>query len=530
MTFVVTSGQMQAVNRAPEYNITPWAGRSVTLSPTLSLTYEALWRAQPALRTVTGFLARNVAQLSVDPYLRTSSTDREKAVEHPIARLLERPVPGSKWTKYRLLNTLMHDLCIFDCAYWLKVKTRGGEFGILPVPPRFIAPRGTDLFAPESYRLRGNQGFKDIGPDQVVHFHGYNPDDPREGTAPIETLRQILAEEHSASVYREQLWRNGARVAGYLRRPKDAPDWSPDARNRFRAEWNAQYTGDSPAAGGTPLLEDGMAFEGAGVTPREAQYVEARKLTREEVAVAYHVPPVMLGLMQGVNFGSVRELHRMLYQDTLPPWLMQISQDIECQLLEDLDPQGARTGTVYVEFNLKGKLQGSFEEQAKSFQSAVGGPYMTRSEARAMNNLPHIDGADDLIVPLNVTTGGLASPNATAPNEPDNEASNGKVDRAVLSRFLARRSKGVMSKYGAGIREPAALMDIETWAGELAADLGGTEGAHQVAGGLIGYLYGALSATLRAEQPPSKGQVLRVFSGECVDPYVDRFEAKVGTE
>lgn len=523
MAFVVTSGQLQAVNRAPEYRISPATG--ITLSPALTLTYEALWRAQPALRTVTTFLARNVAQLSIDTYRRQSDTDRVKALDHPMSRLLERPLPGSKWTKYDLLNTLMNDLCIYDAAYWLKVKTNEGLDGILPVPPRLMTPRGDDPFAPTAYRMQGNRGYRDFAPDQVVVFHGYNPEDSGSGTPPVETLRQILAEEYSASVYREQMWRNGARLAGYLKRPKDAPKWSDPTRARFRAEWQAQYAGDSVAAGGTPVLEDGMTFEGAGVTPRDAQYVEARKLTREEVAVAYHVPPVMLGLMQGVNFGSVRELHRMLYQDTLPPWLVQISQTIECQLLEDLDPAGVLNGSVYVEFNIKGKLAGSFDEQAKSLQSAVGGPWMTRDEARAMNNLPHLDGADELIVPLNVMRGGLAAPNDTAPNNPNNEASNApKADHATLCQFYERQSKRVASRLGAGVRDWAGLIDLERWHAELTKDLGGDAKAARFAAVLNARIAADVEATLAAGCPAPL--VMDLFSRRHIEAQADDIAAE----
>ncbi|MHC9695122.1 hypothetical protein ACQXYF_09600 [Corynebacterium diphtheriae] len=59
---------------------------------------------------------------------------------------------------------------------------------------------------------------------------------------------------------------------------------------------------------------------------------------------------------------------------------------------------------VYVEFNLDEKLRASFEEKAAVTSAAVGGPWMTRNEARAMNNLPAIDGGEDLITPLNATT------------------------------------------------------------------------------------------------------------------------------
>lgn len=501
MAFVVTSGQLQAVQRNVDYS-SAIGQTSVSLSPTLIMTYGQLWKAQPALRSVTSFLARNVASLPLDPYERLSETDRKKAIDHPLAKLLEAPVPGGKWTKYRLLNTLMHDLLIFDTAYWLKMRSSDG-LSLQPIPPTRIAPRGGNIFTPAEYRITGNNGHLDVSADRVVHFHGYDPDDQRIGCAPVETLRQILAEEHSASVYREQMWRNGARTSGYITRPA-GQRWSDGARERFKGDWQAQYSGDGPASGGTPILEDGMEFKGSAVTPRDAQYVESRKLTREEVAVQYHVSPVMMGIIEGTTISSVMELHKMLYQDTLPPWLTGISQDIECQLLPDLRAPGEAPGTIYVEFNLKAKLSGSFEEQASALQSAVGGPWMTRDEARAMHNLTHLDGADELIVPLNVVTGGLASPNDTAPDNPDNGPSNGKPPKAalvdMLRRYFTRQAKSIASKLGAGVGADQ-LFDGARWDTELAADAAAAGWPLLPASAINGATARDVSAALATDDP-----------------------------
>jgi HK97 family phage portal protein len=466
MAFVVTAGQITAIQSAERVTAWGWTpSQAISLSPSLTMTYQQIWRSQPQLRTVVSFLARNVAQLGIDVFERRSGTDRVKMVDHPVARLLERPCPDTKWTKYRLINTLMHDLCIYDSAYLLKRRfPKEGTVGIYPISPTHIAPIGSEWNAAERYVIRGDKGEFYVDGDEVIHVYGYNPDDMRLGTSPIETLRQVLAEEHAATLYREQLWRNGARVAGYLKRPPGGK-WMPESRERFIAGWQAQYTGDGPQAGGTPILEDGMEFVASGVSPKDAQYVESRKLTREEVAVAYHVSPSMVGMMEGTNFSSIQELHRMLYQDTLAPYLAQISQDLENQLLEDLDPQ-AKDGSRYIEFNLSEKLRGSFAEQASALQSAVGAPWMTRNEARGLSNLGDVDDGDELIVPLNVLEGGLASPNDTAPDNPSTEG-NPKA-RELLRRTYKRQEKSTLCRIGAG--EPD-VFERSRWDAELAQDI-----------------------------------------------------------
>jgi HK97 family phage portal protein len=467
MAFVVTAGQIKAIQSASPVTGWGWTSPgSISLTPNLSLTYREIWRAQPQLRTVVGFLARNVAQLGIDVFQRASGTDRIKLPDHPVARLLERPFPETNLTKYRLLNQVMHDLCIYDDAFLLKFKLDSGP-ALLPISPVNIEPIGSTWMGAQQYRVQGATGYRILDANQVVHLHGYNPSDMRQGTSPIETLRQILAEEYSATQYREQLWRNGARVAGYLQRPGNAPRWGEGARDRFKADWQAQYAGDGPQSGGTPVLEDGMQFVPSGVTPKDAQYVESRKLTREEVAVAYYLSPAMVGMTEHTNFSSMRELHTMLYQDTLAPYLKQISEDFENQLLEDIDAD-ARDGSKYIEFNLNEKMRGSFEEQTRAVQSAVGGPWMTRNEARSLNNMSEIDGGDDLIVPLNVVNGGLASPNDTAPDNPSDQG-NPKAHPDDMGEFYHRQEHVVLSRVGAG--DGAAAFDQPRWDRQLAGYL-----------------------------------------------------------
>lgn len=421
MPFALTAGVIDRV-RPAQYTLGYGLPTYVQVGPEQYRTYEHMWKTQPALRTVIEFVARNIAQLGLDVFERTSDTDRKKVREHPLSKLLNNPWPGSKWTKYRLINWTVQEYSIFNSAFWIKGKAPDGTNGVLPMPRRYIEPVGDNLFYPDFYRITGTKGTKDIAPDQVVHFFGYNPDDPREGWSPIETLRLILAEEYAATEYRAQMWRNGARISGYITRPEKAPRWSDTARNRFKTDWGAYSTAQQ--AGGTPILEDGMSWHEGGITPKDAQYIEARQLSREEVASAYHVDPSMIGLSKNATQSSLGELRQMLYADALGPLLEMLQQDIELQLLPDVDPGGAEK--IYVEFNLRAKMQGSFEAQAAAISASVGGPWMTRNEGRALYNLSDLPEADELITPLNVVEGGLASPRDTAPDNPSNEESNGQ--------------------------------------------------------------------------------------------------------
>ena len=465
MTFVVSEGQVANLDRG----VVPSAPR-ISLASDYTGDYAEIWRSQPHVRTVVSFLARNIAQIGLHTFRRASDVDRERLTSHPLAALLAKPNPRT--TKYRLIDALVSDLGIYDVACWLKVKTDGQPRGLVRLPPSRIEPIGDSWLWAEGIRMRGSRGKIDVPIENVVLFHGYSPTDSRWGVSPMETLRGILAEEFEAGRYRQQLWRNGARFPGYISRPKDAGQWSDGARERFRSDWRGLYSGSGPGAGGTPLLEDGMSFSPTGVTPAQAQYLESRKLTREEVAAAFHIPLPMVGILDHATFSNIAEQHKQLYQDTLGPWLAMIQDEIGLQLIPEFDS----SGRVYVEFNLSEKLRGSFEEQATSLQTAVGAPWLTRNEARARQNLPQIAGGDDLVTPLNVLTGGQASPTDSAPKAVTGVHVKARVPSTyeakaaqVLARFFARQRASVLAAMGG--KAKAAWWDGERWDRELGEDL-----------------------------------------------------------
>ncbi len=278
---------------------------SVQMYDTYYYTYARLFREQPNVRTCVEFLARNIAQLGLHVFRRVGETDRQRLRDHPLAQVIDRPLPPEfKVTRYSLINSLMSDLGIYFNAYWLKVKAglgSGGPMGLLRIPPEYVTVSGR--LAPTGYELViGGQG-KKIRPEEIVHFKGYNPETGLSGLSPLETLRRILAEEQASGDYREYFWRNKARMGGIVERPKDAPEWSEAARKRFRSEFEALYSG-GPNSGKTAVLEEGMTWKEQTFNAQESEFLAGRKLTREECARAYHIPLPMVGILDHATFSN----------------------------------------------------------------------------------------------------------------------------------------------------------------------------------------------------------------------------------
>lgn len=377
----------------------PAALRLQSVTALGAISYASIYRAQPEVRVVVEFLARNIAQLGLHLFELIDDTDRRRDRTHDSIRVLERPNPWT--TRYRLIEGTVQDMAIFGHAFWLKVRRSGGTLQhLVRVPPDRMAVAG-DLL-PLAYRYTSTDGHVlDLAPAEVVHFRTYDPIDELHGVSPLESLKAIIAESRAAATSRVAFWKNGAKLGGYIQRPLEAKPWSVDARERFRTQFRDKYSG-AANAGGYPVLEEGMTFHPVVSTMVDAEAIATWKLTREEVARAYHIPLPMVGILDHATFSNIKEQHRHLYQDCLGPWLIMLTEELDLQYMPEFDGAAAR----YLEFNIAEKLAGSFEEQSAALQTAVGGPWMTRNEARGRMNLSRLDGEDNdrPLTPLNTST------------------------------------------------------------------------------------------------------------------------------
>jgi HK97 family phage portal protein len=440
--------------------------------------YGDLYRKQPAVRAVVEWLGRNIAQLNPKVYERVGDVDRLEVGDHPLALTLRKPNPAT--TRYRHLRDTVQDLALYDQAVWVKQRANG-RMTVLRVPPHYFDTDADGRWVDQRTGRRYRR-------DELVVFHGYSPDDDEKGVSPLETLRRVLSEEWAAQQHREHMWRNAARQSGWIERPIEAPEWSPEARSRFRADIEAVMTGGANA-GRIGILEEGMTWNGVSFSPKDTEYLAGRKLTYDEVCVEYGLTPALLGL-NAESAAASETSHRQAYQDVLGPWLRMLQDEIELQLLPDLEPFNARS-SVYVEFNLAEKLKGSFEEQGKTLVTSIGVPFMTVNEGRARLNLPRIDDdwADTPVQPLNVMYGG--QPAVTVPTDDPGTAAappaglkaltkapplagvdlrtRQEVAHEVTARirgFFERQERTVLSEWGGTSRRTRS-----TWDDELRTEL-----------------------------------------------------------
>ena len=466
----------------------------------LNMKAKELYQTQDNLQAVVNFLSNSIAQLPLKVYVRNGETERERDRTSNAAKLLWRP--NEDQTSFEFIRALAVEYFVFGSVFVWVLPDPKSESGkqLRIVPTEWLVYNYVEAqtpYAPNTIRICTKNGGTavDVPRSEFVQFRTYSAGSPGGYLSPISALRQTLTEQVEAGRFRRQLWKSSGRLNAQIIRPKDVAPWDDEQRRKFATAFREAWGAGGSKAGSIPIMEDGMEIKPFSTSFKESEWSQSVILTREAVAAAYGVNPSLIWHSNTQTYASSKDNARALYAECLGPVLQMLQQRINAFLLPmiDADPN------TYVEFDLTEKLKGSFEERASIYQSAVGGPYLTRDEVRAELNLaPLPDGqGEQIITPLNVVTGGQASPQDTqgdAYDYPgiDNQAKNRECScksckeveelrikgrstkeddekvEEVLNGFFKRQAKSVIAKIGA---DDSDFWNSERWDKELSEDL-----------------------------------------------------------
>lgn len=424
-------------------------GRSATAGAVAGMSIRGVWESQPSVRKVVSFMASTVAALPWRVY-RAEDGGRERLYDSPAETLVRRPTRFT--SSADLVTGLALDWLLYGSACAVLVDE---EIVRVPAPLLMLS---TDVFGRvnDVATVAGGETVS-LADLPVALMHGWDPDGSG-AVAPVRTLRALLAELSEAEGWRRRMWTDVPRVSAQVTRPKDAPRWSDEKRERF-LQAMADFK-SSTSGGSIPVMEDGMKLESAPqVQPDLSSASSVRTLTDIEVAGYFGVPPELLG-MREANYGGYAALRRDLYTRVLGPLIGRIEDALNAEIVPAL--AGGDTA-VYGMLDRTEAQDGTLLERVQALQSATGGPVMTRAEARERLDLPYLEGTEELIVPLNVIQGGQASPtdsgsqnlNGSDTNQLDHRQQDGAAEegkslapkaRMVLKAVTSRPSPSILEQ------------------------------------------------------------------------------------
>ena len=362
-----------------------------TINASNALTLSTVWAC---VRLVAG----TISSLPFMVYQDGPNDSRKIFKSHPLYGILH-DSPNADQSALDFWQFMCVSLELWGNAFARITRGRGGKvIALTPVRPEIMQVRRVSDGSIR-YRYVDAGQTVDVGQDEMFHIRGF-------GGSPLGGLSTLAFGRHSFGLAMAtdeaaaNVYKNGLRPSGVLT-TQNNQTLKPDQRDDIYKYVVDPFAGDN---NGKPLvLEAGLSWQAIEMKAVDSQMIESRQFSVEDGCRWFGVPPHMIGHTAGnTNLGSSIE------QQTLG-WLMfglrerlkRIEQAIMKQLLTP-----AERLTVTVEINFEGLLRADSAGRASFYAAMVQNGIMTRNEVRRLENLPPIEGGDDLTIQSNMIPAG----------------------------------------------------------------------------------------------------------------------------
>jgi HK97 family phage portal protein len=300
--------------------------------------YAALAREGYGRNAVVHRCVRLVAE-GVGALKPVAMSDGREVADHPALALLARPNGHEAGPVF--LETLASHLMLAGNAYVEAVRLDGKLAALQTLrPDRTRVVPGPDGW-PAAYEQGVGASLVRLGPGadgraSVLHLRLFHPTNDHYGMAPLEAAQVALDVLNAASAWNKALLDNAARPSGALvYAPASGASLSREQFERLKEELEASYQG-AGNAGRPLLLEGGLDWKPLALTPRELDFVETRNAAAREVALAFGVPPLLLGLPGDATYANYQEANRAFVRQTVLPLGGRILAELAAFLAPDL--------------------------------------------------------------------------------------------------------------------------------------------------------------------------------------------------
>ena len=299
-------------------------------------------------------LSESIAGLPVHLYQYRENGSKEKAIDHPLYRILH-DEPNPEMTSFVFRETLMTHLLLWGNAYSQIIRNEKGEIvALYPLMPdrmtvdrdehgrlyyEYLVYDGDDVDGRTGTDPKANGKIVRLHPADVLHIPGLGFDG-LVGYSPIAMAKNAIGLAIAAEEYGSKFYANGAAPSGVLEHPGTLKD-----PGRVRESWQSTFGGSSNA-NKVAVLEEGMKYTPISIAPNEAQFLETRKFQINEIARIFRVPPHMVGDLDKSSFSNIEQQSLEFVKYTLDPWVIRWEQALKKSLFLPEPPD--QEGSFYV--------------------------------------------------------------------------------------------------------------------------------------------------------------------------------------
>lgn len=372
-----------------------WAGMDVT--PETAVTVATVFAC-------VRVISEDIGKLPFVVNMEDANGDRKRASSSPYWRLVhDRVAPGRTSQMFREYLTA----CALLRGNGFALKSPpGGPMvrELLPISPDNVRIEELEDFE-VLYHVRTKNGSeRTLTRREVFHLPGFCLGSAYSGVSIVSLARQGISLAMATERHGATLFGNGLHPGGVFRHPKTLSDL---AQKHLKESLRERVGGDNSNA---PLiLEEGMDWTRLTLSNEDSQFLGTREFSVVDLCRWFRVPPHKVADMSRATFSNIEHQSIEYVTDTLMPW---------ARRWEDAFNQGVIvTNGVFAELVFDALLRGDTKSRYESMFRAVGGPWMLRNEARRLDNLPPLEGGDELLEPANYRLAGEPEPEAVTGQE-----------------------------------------------------------------------------------------------------------------
>ncbi|WP_374644510.1 phage portal protein [Tabrizicola sp.] len=303
------------------------AGR-VAWSPrdTASLTRTG-FQGNPVGFRVVRLIAEAAAALPL-----VCQTHAQRFETHPVLGLIGRP--NGAQGRAEFLEAVYGYLLLSGNAYVEAVPGASavpGELHVLRSDRMNLVPGADGWPVGYDYTVGGRTHRYDVTGEMspICHLKTFHPQDDHYGFSPMQAAAVAVDVHNSASAWSKALLDNAARPSGAIvyKGADGASALSSDQYDRLVSEMEAHHQG-ARNAGRPMLLEGGLDWKPMGFSPSDMEFQKTKEAAAREIAIAFGVPPMLLGIPGDATYSNYQEANRAFYRLTVLPLATKVMADL----------------------------------------------------------------------------------------------------------------------------------------------------------------------------------------------------------
>jgi len=342
--------------------------------------------------TRTGFLGNPVGFRSVKLIAEAAAAlplvlqnAERRYSDHPVLSLIGRP--NALQGQGEFLEALFGQFLLSGDAYVEAVgEVEPSELHVLRSDRMSLIPGGDGWPVAYEYKV-GSKAVRfpvTDGASSICHIKAFHPQDDHYGFSPMQAAASAVDVHTSASHWSKALLDNAARPSGAIvyNGPEGHGSLTPDQYDRLQSEMDSYHMG-ARNAGRPMLLEGGLDWKPMGFSPSDMEFQKTKEAAARDIALAFGVPPMLLGIPGDATYANYQEANRAFYRLTVLPLAAKVAASLADWL------SGYFGEAVELKPDLD-QVSALATERDAQWKRVTGASFLTDAEKRSILGLPKL--------------------------------------------------------------------------------------------------------------------------------------------